>query len=54
VKTIHDPDVRKTLEGAGLRLATDDRSTPVYLDELVKREITKWSEVIRKTSIEIQ
>jgi tripartite-type tricarboxylate transporter receptor subunit TctC len=45
--------VREKLDAVGLRLVSEDRATPAYLDRFVKSEIAKWAELIKASGISI-
>jgi len=51
VEAIKTPSVREKLEPLGLKLVSEDRATPAYLDQFVKDEIAKWSVLIKSSSI---
>jgi tripartite-type tricarboxylate transporter receptor subunit TctC len=51
VETIKTPSVREKLEPLGLKLVSEDRATPAYLDQFVKDEIAKWSVLIKSSGI---
>lgn len=54
VEAMHTPALRQALEGVGLRIVPDNRATPQYLDGFLKSELTKWTDVIKKTGITIE
>ena len=47
------PAVREKLEAAGLKIATDDQTTPDYLGRFVQSETTKWAATIKASGISI-
>jgi len=51
VETMRTPSVRDKLAAVGLKLVSEDRATPAYLDSFVKSEITKWSVLIKASGI---
>ena len=51
VETIKTPSVRERLGGFGLKLVSEDRATPAYLDRFVKDEIAKWAVLIKASGI---
>lgn len=51
VETMRTPTVRQRLEPLGLRLVSEDRATPAYLDGFVKAEIAKWAVLIKAGGI---
>lgn len=53
VETMKTPAVRERLEAVGLKLVSDDRATPAYLDGFVRGEIAKWGALIKASGISI-
>ncbi|MBV9455943.1 MAG: tripartite tricarboxylate transporter substrate binding protein [Bradyrhizobium sp.] len=51
VETIKTTSVREKLEPLGLKLVSEDRATPAYLDQFVRGEIAKWSDLIKSSGI---
>jgi tripartite-type tricarboxylate transporter receptor subunit TctC len=51
VETMKTPAVREKLTAVGLKLVTEDRATPAYLDSFVKSEIAKWAVLIKASGI---
>jgi tripartite-type tricarboxylate transporter receptor subunit TctC len=51
VETIKTPSVRQKLGSFGLKLVSEDRATPAYLDRFVKDEIAKWAVLIKASGI---
>jgi tripartite-type tricarboxylate transporter receptor subunit TctC len=51
VETIKTPSVRERLEPLGLKLVSEDRATPAYLDRFLKDEIAKWAVLIKSSGI---
>jgi tripartite-type tricarboxylate transporter receptor subunit TctC len=54
VDTMNTPSVRDKLDAVGLKLVSEDRATPAYLDQFVKTEIDKWAVLIKATGISIE
>ena len=53
VEAMKTPAIREKLEASGLRLVSEDRTTPAYLDRFVQDEIAKWAVLIRASGISI-
>jgi tripartite-type tricarboxylate transporter receptor subunit TctC len=53
VKAMNESDVRTRLEKVGAQIVSDDRATPEYLGNFVKREITKWAEPIKASGVTV-
>jgi tripartite-type tricarboxylate transporter receptor subunit TctC len=53
VEAMKTPAIRDRLEAAGLKLVSEDRATPAYLDGFVRSEIAKWAALIRASGISI-
>ena len=51
VDAIKTPAVRERLAGLGAQVVSDDRTTPEYLDKLVKDGITKWAVPIKASGV---
>lgn len=51
VETIKTDDIRKKLGAVGLRLVSEERASPEYLDRFVKDEIEKWAGLIKASKI---
>jgi tripartite-type tricarboxylate transporter receptor subunit TctC len=51
IEAMKTPTVREKLTAVGLKLVSEDRATPVYLDSFVKSEIAKWAVLIRASGI---
>jgi tripartite-type tricarboxylate transporter receptor subunit TctC len=51
IETIKTPSVREKLSAVGLKLVSEDRATPAYLDQFVKSEIAKWAVLIKASGI---
>src|ERR1700761_2913161 len=47
LEAMKTPAIREKLEAAGLILVSDDRTTPEYLADFVRTEITKWAAPIK-------
>lgn len=53
VEAMKTPAIREKLEASGLRLVSEDRTTPAYLDRFVQDEIAKWAVLIKASGISI-
>jgi tripartite-type tricarboxylate transporter receptor subunit TctC len=53
VETMRKPAVRERLAAVGLKIVSEDRATPAYLDAFVKSETAKWADLIRASGISI-
>lgn len=53
VETMRTPVVRERLGSVGLKLVSEDRTTPAYLDGFVKSETAKWADLIKASGISI-
>jgi tripartite-type tricarboxylate transporter receptor subunit TctC len=53
VAAMKTPAIREKLDGAGLKLVSEDRATPAYLDGFVQSEIAKWAVLIKASGISI-
>ena len=53
VEAMKTPDVRDRLESAGLKFASEDRTTPEYLAKFVQSEIAKWAVPIKAGGISV-
>jgi tripartite-type tricarboxylate transporter receptor subunit TctC len=53
VEAMKTPAIREKLDGVGLKLVTEDRATPAYLDGFVRSEIAKWAVLIKASGISI-
>jgi tripartite-type tricarboxylate transporter receptor subunit TctC len=53
VETMKTPAVREKLDAVGLKLVTEERTTPAHLDRFVQSEIEKWAALIRASGISI-
>jgi tripartite-type tricarboxylate transporter receptor subunit TctC len=51
IEAIKTPSVREKLGAVGLKLVSEDRATPAYLDQFVKSEIAKWAGLIKASGI---
>ncbi len=51
IETMKTPEIQKRLGEVGLKIVTEDRATPAYLDQFVQSEIAKWSKLIKATGI---
>ena len=51
VETMRTPAVREKLTAVGLKLVSEDRATPAYLDAFVRSEIAKWATLIKASGI---
>jgi tripartite-type tricarboxylate transporter receptor subunit TctC len=54
VETMKTQAVREKLDAVGLKLVSEERATPVYLDQFVRSEIDKWAVLIKATGISIE
>ena len=53
VEAMKTPAIREKLDGVGLKLVSEDRATPAYLDRFVQSEIAKWAVLIKASGISI-
>jgi len=53
LETMKTPAVRDKLDAVGLKLVSEDRATPAYLDGFVQSEIAKWAVLIKASGISI-
>jgi len=53
LESMKTPAVRVRLDAVGLKLVSDDRATPAYLDGFVQSEIAKWAVLIKASGISI-
>jgi tripartite-type tricarboxylate transporter receptor subunit TctC len=53
VETMKTPAVREKLDAVGLKLVSEERTTPSYLDRFIQSEIEKWAALIRASGISI-
>jgi tripartite-type tricarboxylate transporter receptor subunit TctC len=53
LETMRTPAVRERLAAVGLKIVSEDRATPAYLDAFVKSETAKWADLIRASGISI-
>jgi tripartite-type tricarboxylate transporter receptor subunit TctC len=51
VETMKTPAIREKLDGVGLKLVSEDRSRPAYLDGFIQSEIAKWAVLIKASGI---
>jgi tripartite-type tricarboxylate transporter receptor subunit TctC len=51
VETMRTPSVREKLGAVGLKLVSEGRATPAYLDGFVREEIKKWAVLIKASGI---
>jgi tripartite-type tricarboxylate transporter receptor subunit TctC len=54
VAAMKTPAVREKLESAGLRIVSEDRTTPEYLAKFVQSEIAKWAVPIKAGGISVE
>jgi tripartite-type tricarboxylate transporter receptor subunit TctC len=54
VEAMKTPAVREKLDAVGLKLVSEERATPAYLDQFVRSEIDKWAVLIKATGISIE
>ena len=53
IEAMKTPAIREKLESVGLKLVSEDRATPAYLDRFVQSEIAKWAVLIKASGISI-
>ncbi|MET0723921.1 MAG: tripartite tricarboxylate transporter substrate-binding protein, partial [Tardiphaga sp.] len=53
VEAMKTPAVREKLEAAGLKVASDDQTSPDYLGKFVQSETTKWAAPIKASGVSI-
>jgi tripartite-type tricarboxylate transporter receptor subunit TctC len=53
VQAMKTPAVREKLEAAGLKIATDDQTTPEFLATFVQSETAKWAAPIKASGVNI-
>jgi tripartite-type tricarboxylate transporter receptor subunit TctC len=53
VETMKTQVVREKLDAVGLKLVSEERATPAYLDGFVQSEIAKWAVLIKASGISI-
>jgi len=53
LETMKTQAVRDKLDAVGLKLVSEDRATPAYLDGFVQSEIAKWAVLIKASGISI-
>jgi tripartite-type tricarboxylate transporter receptor subunit TctC len=53
VEAMKTPAIRERLDAVGLKIVSEDRATPVYLDHFVQSEIAKWAVLIKASGISI-
>jgi tripartite-type tricarboxylate transporter receptor subunit TctC len=53
LETMKTPAVREKLDAVGLKLVSEERATPAYLDRFVQSEIAKWAVLIKASGISI-
>src|SRR6201999_2481083 len=51
IETMRTPEIQKRLGEVALKIVTEDRATPAYLDQFVQSEIAKWAKLIKATGI---
>ena len=54
VESMRTPAVREKLDAVGLKLVSEERTTPPYLDQFIRSEIDKWAVLIKATGISIE
>jgi tripartite-type tricarboxylate transporter receptor subunit TctC len=54
VESMRTRSVREKLDAVGLKLVSEERATPAYLDQFVRSEIDKWAVLIKATGISIE
>jgi tripartite-type tricarboxylate transporter receptor subunit TctC len=53
VETMKTQVVREKLDAVGLKLVSEERATPAYLDGFVQSEIAKWAVLIKASGISV-
>jgi tripartite-type tricarboxylate transporter receptor subunit TctC len=53
LETMKTQPVREKLDAVGLKLVSEERATPAYLDQFVQSEIAKWATLIKASGISI-
>jgi tripartite-type tricarboxylate transporter receptor subunit TctC len=53
LETMKTQAVREKLDAVGLKLVSEERATPAYLDQFVQSEIAKWATLIKASGISI-
>jgi tripartite-type tricarboxylate transporter receptor subunit TctC len=53
LETMKTKAVREKLDAVGLKLVSEERATPAYLDGFVQSEIAKWAVLIKASGISI-
>src|SRR5712664_858569 len=54
LETMKTPAVREKLDAVGIKLVSEERATPAYLDRFVQSEIAKWAVLIKASGISIE
>jgi len=54
VEAMKAPSLRGQLQGLGLKLVSEDRTTPEYLSKFVQSEIAKWAAPIKEGGISVE
>jgi tripartite-type tricarboxylate transporter receptor subunit TctC len=53
IEAMKTPAIRERLDAVGLKIVSEDRATPAYLDSFVQSEIAKWATLIKASGISI-
>jgi tripartite-type tricarboxylate transporter receptor subunit TctC len=53
IEAVKTPAIRERLDVVGLKLVTEDRATPAYLDRFIQAEIAKWVVLIKASGMSI-
>jgi tripartite-type tricarboxylate transporter receptor subunit TctC len=54
VEAMKAPSLRGQLQGLGLKLVSENRTTPEYLSKFVQSEIAKWAAPIKEGGISVE
>ena len=54
IQAMKTPAVRERFEAMGAEIVAEDRSTPGYLGQFVKGEISKWTATIMASGVTVQ
>ncbi len=53
IEAMKTPELRQRMDALGLKIVSEDRATPAYLDGFVQSEIAKWSTLIKTSGISV-
>ncbi|SDS71175.1 Bug family tripartite tricarboxylate transporter substrate binding protein [Bradyrhizobium canariense] len=53
VEAMKTPAIHERLDAVGLKIVSEDRATPAYLDSFVQSEIAKWADLIKASGISV-